>query len=377
VSQAWLVLADAPGLTGAGLDQPLRALGGAEALVRAPAADLRAAGLAEAAVAAIAAPQAARLAAGVAWLEGGADRHLVGWDDPRYPPLLRQIADPPVAVFVRGEPAALALPQLAIVGSRNASAGGAETATAFAAHLARCGLAITSGLALGIDTAAHEGALDAGGRTIAVLGTGPDQVYPRRNRDLAGRIAASGALLSEFLPGVPALKENFPRRNRIIAALATGTLVVEARLQSGALITARRAAEQGREVFAIPGSIHNPLAKGCHKLIREGAKLVESAGDILEEIAELLGVDVPESALTQAGDADASARARERDPDYARLLDALGWDTLDIDTLVLRSGLTAAEVSSMLLILELEGSVQPLAGGRYQRLGERHAVGAT
>jgi DNA processing protein len=371
VSEAWLVLADAPGLTGPGLDAPLRAFGDAEALVRAPPAALRAAGFSEAAVDAIRAPQCARVAAGVAWLGAGSDHHLVGWDDARYPPLLRQIADPPVALFVRGDPASLSLPQLAIVGSRNASAGGVETATAFAAHLARCGLAITSGLALGIDTAAHSGALDAGGRTVAVLGTGPDQVYPRRNRELAARIAASGALLSEFLPGVPALKENFPRRNRIISALAAGTLVVEARLQSGALITARRAAEQGREVFAIPGSIHNPLAKGCHKLIREGAKLVESAGDILEEIAELLGVDVRQPATVRASDAMSSSRARARDPDYARLLDALGWDTVDVDTLVLRSGLTAAEVSSMLLILELEGSVQPLAGGRYQRLGER------
>ncbi|MFO1354943.1 MAG: DNA-processing protein DprA [Gammaproteobacteria bacterium] len=298
-----------------------------------------------------------------AWLAAAPDHHLISWDDPRYPALLRQIPDPPVALFVRGDPACLAVPQLAIVGSRNASPGGAATARAFATHLARCGLGITSGLALGIDAAAHAGALAGGGTTVAVLGTGPDRIYPREHVALAGAIAARGALCSEFPPGMGPMRGNFPRRNRLISGLAVGTLVVEARLQSGALITARRAIEQGREVFAIPGSIHNPLAKGCHRLIREGAKLVDSAEHILEELAALLA----STATVAASPTGEAAPAQERDPDYARLLDALGWDTVDTDTLALRSGLTPAEVSSMLLILELEGSVQPLPGGRYQR----------
>jgi DNA processing protein len=301
-------------------------------------------------------------AATEAWLAGGRDRHCIGRDDPRYPPLLRQIADAPALLYVRGDPLALSAPQLAIVGSRSASAGGRETALAFARHLAGCGLVITSGLALGIDAAAHQGALDGGGRTVAVLGTGPDRVYPQAHAALADAIAASGALCTEFAPGMGPLRENFPRRNRIISGLAVGTLVVEARLRSGALITAHRAIEQGREVFAIPGSIHNPLAKGCHRLIREGAKLVESAEHILEELGPLLSLPAPEPVHEAA-----LLPARERDGDYARLLEALGWDTVDTDTLVRRSGLTAAEVSSMLLILELEGSVQPLEGGRFQR----------
>jgi DNA processing protein len=366
VSRAWLILAAAPGLDGAALAPLLARFGGADGLVGAGPGAWRDAGFTEALVAHLGKPDETRIAAALEWLTGAADRHVIAFDDPRYPPLLRQIPDPPVALFVRGDPHSLQSPQLAIVGSRSASAGGAETARAFAGHLARLGLTITSGLALGIDTAAHEGALAAGGHTIAVLGTGPDQAYPRRNAPLADEIARAGALSSEFPPGMPPLRENFPRRNRIISGLAAGTLVVEAGIQSGALITARRAAEQGREVFAIPGSIHNPLAKGCHRLIREGAKLVESADHVLEELAPLLAL--PGSPHASANAPAVEARiGQARDPDYARLLDALGWDTIDVDTLVLRSGLTAAEVSSMLLILELEGSVQPLAGGRVQR----------
>jgi len=369
MQRAWLILADAPGLSGAELPPLLAAVGGSEGLARASDATLRAAGASEALLAHLRAPHEARIAAADAWLAGAADRHLLGWEDPRYPPLLRQIPDPPVALFVRGDPQCLAEPQLAIVGSRNASPGGAATARDFAAYLAGCGLGITSGLALGIDAAAHAGALartgDGIGRTVAVLGTGPDQVYPRGHTQLADAIAAHGALCSEFLPGMGPMRGNFPRRNRIISGLALGTLVVEARLQSGALITARRAAEQGREVFAIPGSIHNPLARGCHRLIRDGARLVESAADILEELAPLLAT--PAAAATAAP--AIPVQGPERDADYRRLLDALGWDTLDADTLALRSGLTPAEVSSMLLILELEGSVRPLPGGRYQRQG--------
>ncbi|WKZ12652.1 MAG: DNA-processing protein DprA [Gammaproteobacteria bacterium] len=365
-TRAWLILAAAPGLDGNRLAGLLAGCGGAVQLLRAGASHWRAAGLPPNTIAALGAPDEARIAAARAWLGAAADHHLIGVDDPRFPPLLRQASDPPVALFVRGDPATLSVPQLAIVGSRNASPAGMETAHAFARHIAGLGLGITSGLALGIDTAAHRGALAADGLTVAVLGTGPDRIYPARNAALGEEIARCGALCSEFLPGTPPLRENFPQRNRIISALAAGTLVVEAGLQSGALITARRAVEQGREVFAIPGSIHNPLAKGCHQLIRSGAKLVESAEHILEELAPLLAA-APQ-AQTRPGTATAVADdARLRDPDYRRLLEALGWDTTDADTLALRSGLTSAEVSSMLLILELEGLVQPLAGGRYQR----------
>lgn len=366
MTRAWLTLADAASLDGASLAPLLEKFGGAEQLTAAKPGELRAAGVPDALAASLTNPDEAHLDAAAAWLTAAADHHLIGWNDPRYPPLLKQIQHPPVALFVRGDPASLSLPQLAIVGSRNASAGGVETAHAFAAHLAGCGLAITSGLALGIDAAAHAGALAAGGFTAAVLGTGPDRIYPARHAGLADAIAGHGALCSEFLPGVPPLRENFPRRNRIISGLAVGTLVVEARLQSGALITARCAAEQGREVFAIPGSIHNPMAKGCHRLIREGAKLVESADHILVELAELLALP-DEVAVPDRAPARDAQREFALDAEYTRLLDVLGWDTVDIDSLVLRSGLTAGEVSSMLLILELQGTVQSLAGGRYQR----------
>jgi DNA processing protein len=366
MSRAWLTLADTPGVDGHVAAQLLATFGNAEAAVAARPEALVAAGVSAETARRLTRPDAAHIEAGTAWLEASPAHHLVGWDDARYPRLLRQLRNPPAALFVRGDPRSLALPQLAIVGSRNASKAGIETAQAFAAHLAGCGLAITSGLALGIDAAAHRGALAAGGRTLAVMGTGPEQVYPAANAALAAEIAGAGAVCTEFMPGVPVQRENFPRRNRIISALAVGTLVVEARLQSGALITAHCAAEQGREVFAIPGSIHNPLAKGCHRLIREGAKLVESADHILEELAELLAVPAGDDAA-DAPSSPATAHETTLDPDYAHLLDALGWDTVDVDTLVLRSGLTPAEVSSMLLILELKGSVQPLPGGRFQR----------
>ncbi len=364
--RARIMLALAPGLDGNTLAELLTAFGDAGQLVGAGASRWRAAGLAASLMAYLASPDEERIAAACDWLDAAADRHLIGVDDPRYPPLLRQTSDPPVALFVRGDPATLCAPQLAIVGSRNASPAGLDTARAFARHLAGLGLGITSGLALGVDAAAHRGALEAGGVTVAVLGTGPDLIYPARNAALGEEITRSGALCSEFAPGTPPLRENFPRRNRIISALAAGTLVVEAGLQSGALITARRAIEQGREVFAIPGSIHNPLAKGCHQLIRAGAKLVESVDHILEELAPLLAVP-PHAASPTTAPATGATDDRARDSDYQRLLDALGWDTVDADTLALRSGLTSAEVSSMLLILELEGSVLPLAGGRYQR----------
>jgi len=317
------------------------------------------------------------------WL-ARADAHLLTPADAGYPPLLREIPSPPPQLFVRGNVDALALPQLAIVGSRHATPAGAETAHSFAAHLAARGFCITSGLAEGIDAAAHRGALAAQGRTIAVCGTGPDIVYPRQHEALADEIVAGGgAIVSEFAPGTPVFRGNFPRRNRLISGLAVGTLVVEASLRSGALITARHAMEQGREVFAIPGSIHNPVARGCHHLIRNGAKLVETAADIVDELGGLLAslrldesAERSEFALDAApGNADSIAEsAAENDADYTRLLACMAWDPVDVDTLVARSGLTIGEVSSMLLLLEMRGSVRALQGGRYQRAGKKRSV---
>jgi DNA processing protein len=375
MSRAWLTLALTPGLNAAALMALLRRFGDADAICAAGARGLQDAGLASAIAEAVSRPAPEPIESALAWLGQSSGHHLVAFDDPAYPALLREIPDAPIALFVRGSPACLGEPQIAIVGSRNASAGGEETAFEFARYLGHCGLSITSGLALGIDAAAHRGALSAAARSIAVLGTGADAVYPSRHGGLATEIAAAGALVSEFPPGTPPRRANFPQRNRIISGLSVGVLVVEAGTQSGALVTAGFARDQGREVFAIPGSIHNPLAKGCHRLIRQGAKLVESAADVLEELPELLSVGRADKAqhagiaATRAGRDDAAAQAAAEDPEYRRLLDAMGWDTVDTDTAARRSGLTAAEVSSMLLILELQGKVDALAGGRYMRHG--------
>jgi DNA processing protein len=301
----------------------------------------------------------------LAWLEQD-DCHILVLDEPAYPPLLRELHDAPPLLFVRGDPEPLRNPQLAVVGSRNPSVVGKETALAFSRTLAGAGMVITSGLAQGIDAASHQGALDGGGQTIAVFGTGLDRVYPARNRDLARAIVEhGGTLVSEYPPGTEPLPRNFPRRNRIISGLSLGTLVVEAALRSGSLITARLAMEQGREVFAIPGSIHNPLARGCHRLIRDGAKLVETAQDILEELAPQLRAAL-ETPLERGG----GEGHDELDEDYQCLLAALGDAPSSIDQLVGRSGLTAEAVSSMLLLLELQGHVIATAGG-YTLAGKR------
>jgi DNA processing protein len=291
---------------------------------------------------------------------------LLACTDPAYPPLLRQINDPPMVLFVRGEVNLLTQPLLAMVGSRNPSIEGKRNAEEFAAYLARCGLGIVSGMAMGIDAASHRGALKSGGATIAVWGTGLDKPYPPSHRDLAEEIAQRGLLVSEFPPGTPPLPYNFPRRNRIISGLCVGTLVVEAAQTSGSLITARLASEQGREVFAIPGSIHNPLAHGCHRLIREGAKLVESAGDILEELAPLLKLE-PANAV----DALPMAADTTDDPEYRLLLNSMDHAPTSIDSLVERTGLTPDVVSSMLLMLELQGQVEATPGGHYSRVTKR------
>jgi DNA processing protein len=299
------------------------------------------------------------------WLEHP-DHHLIQVDDPLYPELLRNTPHAPQQLWLDGDPEVLALPQLAIVGSRNATPGGIEAAQQFAAFLAGCGLTVTSGLALGVDAAAHRGALAREGFSIAVLGAGLDQIYPQANQGLGQEIARNGALVSEFPPGTPPRRNQFPQRNRIIAGLSLGTLVVEAGINSGSLITARFAGDYGREVFAIPGSIHNPLAKGCHRLIRQGAKLVEQAADIIEEIGLLARAMTPESQPRTEPSPNARS-AQSADPDHSELLSHMGFDPVTIDSLVNRSGLTAEQLSSMLLILELQGKVEPLPGGRFQQ----------
>lgn len=304
------------------------------------------------------APAADRLAATLAWL--AVPRHgLVAWDDADYPRALLEIGDPPPVFYWMGRRELLAASAFAIVGSRNATPQGCADAQAFAAALSATGFAIVSGLALGIDAAAHRGGLAQPGSSIAVVGTGLDRVYPARNRALAHELAERGLLISEFALGTPAQKQNFPRRNRIVSGLARGVLVVEASLSSGSLITARLAAEQGREVFAIPGSIHSPFSKGAHKLIRDGAKLVETAQDILDE----LGV------LAQAPVATASAAQDEPETAARAVLAALGTDLADVDTLAARTGLAPADVVATLTTLELAGRIAPLPGGRWQRVG--------
>jgi DNA processing protein len=293
------------------------------------------------------------------WLDAPG-RHVLALGEPGYPALLANIPDPPLLLYINGCVELLATPGLAIVGSRNASTQGKANAQAFAEALSGAGLCIVSGLALGIDTAAHEGALRGQGRTIAVIGTGPDLVYPARNRALSERIAREGCIVSEYPVGTPPLPSNFPKRNRIISGLAAGVLVVEAAAQSGSLITARQAAEQGRDVFAIPGSIHAALSKGCHILIREGAKLVDGAADVLEAMAL--------SPLARPACACPSAQAQAQSAGDAALLAALGHDPVEPDALLATLGCTPGELGTRLLLLELAGMVERLPGGMFQRL---------
>ena len=321
-----------------------------------------------------------RLAAAKAWLAGGSGgepRSVLTLDDPAYPPQLLQTVDPPLMLYLQGQPQALQAGSVAVVGSRSASAQGIDNAQAFSRHLAEHGWVVVSGLALGIDAAAHEGALAAADKgtpvTVAVVGSGLDRIYPPRNQALAARIAQRGLLVSEYAPGTPPLPEHFPQRNRIIAGLSQGTLVVEAALRSGSLITARLASEAGREVFAIPGSIHAPQSRGCHALIKQGAKLVESAQDIVEEFVPVLGRQLP---LLPAADGphpkarlSNPATSDRAQPPHAEqeLLDALGHESVTTDALVSRTGWPASVLAGKLLELELEGLVARLPGGLYQR----------
>ena len=306
------------------------------------------------------------------WLDKE-NNHLLTIDDPLYPPQLRQISDPPLALFVKGNAQSLLLPQLAVVGSRSASQGGLKNAHAFCRDLAKTGLVITSGLAAGIDTQAHQGAIDAKGQTIAVMGTGINSIYPKSNQTLAKVIASQGAVVSEFPLNTPPHAYNFPRRNRIIAGLSLGTLVIEAASKSGTLITARLSVENNRPVMAIPGSIHNPMSKGCHQLIKQGAKLVESAQDIMEELnpsIEML-TDQLQASLNQLS--DSSLEINKETPNISisetqkLILNQLDFNPTSFDAIVNQSELTSAEVASDLLIMELSGLVEKLPGAKYQK----------
>ena len=305
------------------------------------------------------------------WLESTGAK-LLHLGHPDYPPLLAAIDDAPVVLFVRGELGALSMPQMAVVGSRNPTPPGREHAASFARGLAELKFCVTSGLAAGIDAAAHAGALAAGGFTLAVTGNGLDRVYPAANSGLAEAVCAHGALVSEFPPGAPPRAEHFPRRNRVISGLSLGVLVVEATQKSGSLITARLAGEQGRDVFALPGSINSPLSAGCHRLLRDGAKLTESVADIVSEIAPMLLCMQTSGSACNAHDGREDDCRGVKSKAARRLLRALGHDPASVDTLVERTGLTAEEVSSILLALEMQGYVSSLPGGLYSRVTGRH-----
>ena len=365
IQRPWLILLRTPGLGPAGLREQLAAHGGDIDAVLAAYRE-RATRFPEAARAWLLRPGERRLADDMAWLAQPGHRLLCCTDED-FPPLLEAIPQPPAALFVAGDASLLLHPQVAVVGARGATLGGRTHARAFAQALGQAGFAITSGMADGIDGAAHLAALDADLPTVAVIGTGADRVYPHKHRELARRIVAQGVLVSEFPPGTPARGDHFPRRNRILSGLALGTLVVEAGLCSGSLITARLAAEQGREVFALPGSIHNPLAQGCHRLIRDGARLVETASEIVEVLAPAavaLGWELA-SRLDRPVDSSPTAPV---DAAGQVLLDALGHGPVALEALAACTGQAVAGLTSALLMLELDGKVEALPGNRYQRL---------
>lgn len=349
---AWLTLEAIPGLGPDAAKRLLAAFGDPRSIFAASAAQLAPLvgnGLARAVVGG-AAPEA--IQPGLDWL-AAPQNHLITWDHPAYPAQLRELPDAPAWLYLKGDPDWLTRPMIAIVGSRNATAQGLRDARAFAQSLSEAGFTVVSGLALGIDAAAHEGGLAGLASSVAVVGTGLDRVYPARNRELAHRLVEGGAIVSEFPVGTPPRPGHFPRRNRLISGLSMGVLVIEAALQSGSLITARLAAEQGREVFAMPGSIHSALSKGCHRLIKQGAKLVESAADILEELGQGLSAPPPQTPPAEAADA---------------VLEALSGGPLSLDQLADRLGLTVETLSVRLLAAEMAGQIAILPGGLYQRL---------
>jgi DNA processing protein len=364
---AWFLIERVRGLGDAALRRLLTIFGPPDRVFAATRGDLLKA-VSESQAAAIAAvrgdPEAQKaVERGLEWSRQPGNQVLT-LADPRYPRGLLEVPDPPPILYVKGRSDLLERPAVAIVGSRNGSAQGLANAEQFARSLGEAGLTVVSGQALGIDAAAHRGALPTRGSTIAVIGTGADIVYPARNRDLAHAIAERGLIVSEFPLGTPALAANFPRRNRIISGLSRGVLVVEAALRSGSLITARLAGEQGREVFAIPGSIHSPLSKGCHALIKQGAKLVESAADVLGELG-MDGLQVTAPARSPSSSAPAEAGDETR----GRVLAAIGFAEADFDTLCRQANVSADKLSALLLELELEGLIARLPGGKVQRLG--------
>jgi DNA processing protein len=359
--EAWASLQLVPGLSTSALVALLKALGGPAEVRGASRATLSRCVPSEVAAAIRQGPDPGQLERTLAWL-AVSGHSLVAWDDADFPAALLAIADPPPAFYHVGSRELLNRPALAIVGSRNATPQGIGHAEAFAEALSGAGLTIVSGLAVGIDAAAHRGGLGGAGSSIAVVGTGLDRIYPSANRDLAERLSQAGALISEFPLGTPPLRANFPRRNRLISGLSRGVLIVEATLNSGSLITARLAAEQGREVFAIPGSIHSPFSKGSHRLIKDGAKLVETAQDVLDELGLQATAPARSPADAVAVD-DASMEGA-----YGRVLEALGHDPVGIDALTTRTGLPTEAVAAALVELELAGRIAMLPGGAYQRL---------
>ena len=341
--------------------QLLHQFAGIEGLFSATTEQWRAAGLSQKVIQQLAQPDWRRVDEIFAWLDGP-HRHCLVFGETEYPALLAHIADPPLLLYAEGATALLSRPQLAMVGSRHPTPAGDETAYMLAASLAKLGFVIVSGMALGIDAAAHRGALSVGGKTVAVMGTGLDLIYPSRHEQLAEQIRREGCLLSEYPLGTPALGRHFPMRNRIISGLSRGVIVVEAALKSGSLITARQALEQGREVYAVPGSIHSPTSRGCHWLLREGAKLVENVEDILSELDQSGELAQPSVSMR-----DEVLPLELPDGDYEQVLSAVDFVPTSVDRIIERSGLTADVVCSMLLILELYNIVHITSGGQYCR----------
>ncbi len=361
--RSWLALTLTPGLGPFKISGLRVKLGEPPAISACSDSQLTAAGLNESQIRVFREPDEQSIEATLEWL-AAPNHYLVPVTDPAYPAMLREIGSPPQLLFAKGDTSILNNLQLAIVGSRNPTNNGYETAYNFSRHLATTGLTITSGLALGIDAASHLGCLDANCRTIAVTGNGLDRVYPGKHHQLAHRIAEQGLLISEYFPGTKPLARHFPQRNRIISGLSLGTLVVEAGTKSGSLITAHRALEQNREVFAVPGSIHSPLAKGCHQLIKQGAKLVESAQDILEELGTLASA---QSEISLSDDTTQAAHGHPDNDAHQSVLDAMSFDPVSVDTLAQRTGMEVADLSSILLILELENKISAEGGGYYVR----------
>lgn len=376
----WLALNHVPKLGPVRIHSLLEIFDNPSAILEAGRSNWRDAGLSEKMIQNLSEPDWEKVDSDLKWVKQE-NANILAIDDDAYPPLLKSIPDAPPVLYVLGQAEILKLPQLAIVGSRNPTHAGIDIAHDFAGYLSSMGMSVTSGMALGIDAAAHQGVLDyiknknnhGHGFTVAVTGTGLDRVYPAKHRELAHEIAENGVLVSEYAPGTPPLPGNFPRRNRIISGLSMGTLVVEAALQSGSLITARLAVEQGREVFAVPGSIHAPLAKGCHVLIRQGAKLVETAEHILEELGGFVAMLAP-NISTNNGIWAEKSNSNEKiesnlemsiDDEYQQVLKCVDFEPTSVDKVVERSGLTADAVCSMLLVLELQGFVTALSGGYY------------